>query len=120
MKEYRKKLRIKYIDMLWWICVICWSNDNLEFDHIDEKSKLNTISNMIANWDKNIHNELKKCQLLCKQCHSKKTSKYLSNIIPKNKGVWNHWSTWYNKMWCRCDICRDRKSQYRRKYDYKK
>jgi len=57
-------------------CVICGETDPivLEFDHINTKKY--AISKMISNyhWDK-ILDEINKCQVLCCNCHRRKTAK---------------------------------------------
>ena len=58
-------------------CVHCGENDLivLEFDHIDRKTKTMNIALMINSrikWEL-IEEELKKCQLLCANCHKRKT-----------------------------------------------
>ena len=61
-------------------CVKCgWWNDKqlhlLDFDHIDPSMKLGTICDMVRDLREipMIAFEMKKCQLLCKKCHRKKT-----------------------------------------------
>ena len=76
-KKYRENLykeRKKLIfDLLGNKCVKCGSIDNLEIDHIDPHLKLFDVLNYIlANIDK-LTNEIKKCQLLCYDCHKEKT-----------------------------------------------
>lgn len=55
-------------------CVQCGSKENLEFDHIDPKTKSFSIT---RKWNRRwevLKLELDKCQLLCKDCHLTKTS----------------------------------------------
>lgn len=60
-------------------CIIC-GYDNifaLEFDHLDPSTKKESISSLsrrAINY-KHIANEIKKCQVLCTNCHRKKNSK---------------------------------------------
>lgn len=72
IKEYRQKRRDEAIELLGGMCVQCSSEENLEFDHKDPNNKSFNISGF---WyaKKNISEELKKCQLLCKSCHDIKT-----------------------------------------------
>lgn len=58
----------------------------LDFDHLDEQEKEMNISLMIADgysWE-NILKEIKKCQVLCSNCHRIKTARdykwYMSDI----------------------------------------
>lgn len=54
---------------------MCGSTVNLEFDHVDSKDKSFAISrNMSYNFSE-IQNEINKCQLLCRQCHIKKSKR---------------------------------------------
>lgn len=58
-------------------CVVCGNKDFrvLEFDHINRKNKKYNISDMAGaglGW-KTILNEIKKCQVLCANCHRIKT-----------------------------------------------
>ena len=56
-------------------CVVCGTTEHLEFDHIDPKTKSFDITRYV-NGGKSKHifmEELKKCQLLCVECHKKKT-----------------------------------------------
>ena len=60
-------------------CVVCGESDPilLEFDHVDAKNKDNEISGLIST-STNINilvEEIKKCQVLCSNCHQRKTSK---------------------------------------------
>ena len=53
-------------------CVKCGSSKNLEVDHRDPKKK---VHHSIWTWsDKRREAELKKCQVLCRKCHKKKSS----------------------------------------------
>ena len=60
-------------------CVVCGEKDFdvLEFDHIGEKTK--GISRMVLDGAKfeDIKKELDKCQVLCANCHRRKTVKQL-------------------------------------------
>lgn len=58
-------------------CKICGESDpaTLDFDHI--KKKKNVIAKMVANSNSinTIKKEIEKCQVLCANCHRKKTAK---------------------------------------------
>lgn len=56
-------------------CEICSEDEPccLDFHHLNEHDKEHNIANMIANtysWEK-IMTEVKKCAVLCKNCHTK-------------------------------------------------
>lgn len=59
------------------VCSICRENDwrCLDFDHIDPKTKLVSVSKAVTGrWSKEkILEEITKCQILCANCHRKKT-----------------------------------------------
>src|SRR5690606_6455903 len=61
-------------------CAGCGSKESLELDHIDPKTKKYNPSSLwgMAKDNPNRIAELKKCQILCEECHKKKTSKYQS------------------------------------------
>ena len=63
-------------------CVGCGLEDEvvLEFDHIDRKSKSFLLSAVGTKWSRLLE-EAKKCQLLCANCHTKKTKSELRNHI---------------------------------------
>jgi 5-methylcytosine-specific restriction endonuclease McrA len=60
------------------VCQRCGSNPGdvaMHFDHVDPSTKTNMISNMLmtkGSWDA-LLDEVKKCQLLCSNCHALKT-----------------------------------------------
>ena len=64
--------RIKAINLLGGKCNKCQSDDIfiLEFHH-KKKNKERDISNLRGKWDK-IEKEVKKCELLCRNCHFEK------------------------------------------------
>lgn len=53
------------------VCVKCGSSECLQLDHIDPKTK---VSNSIWSWSKERREaEIKKCQVLCENCHKTKS-----------------------------------------------
>jgi 5-methylcytosine-specific restriction endonuclease McrA len=59
-------------------CKQCGSKERLELDHIDPKTK---ITHNVWSWNVERRNgELKKCQVLCHECHKEKTKIDLSKI----------------------------------------
>lgn len=69
------KRRTSAIEKLGGRCVRCGATDvdNLEFDHIDETTKFANMSDIFRMRQELIDAELAKCQLLCHDCHMKKT-----------------------------------------------
>lgn len=101
MKNRRKQRREKLISILGDKCVNCESLDNLQLDHKDRSNKSFGLSGYSLDkpWEFLLE-ELKKCQLLCKDCHSKKTLRELGG--PVQHGSFNM----YTRHKCRCDSCR--------------
>jgi 5-methylcytosine-specific restriction endonuclease McrA len=85
LQRYYKK-RKEYIDFLGGKCVKCNSTENLQFDHIDSKTKLYAIGDKITYPKEKIMDELKKCQLLCRSCHIFKTIECKDGYERRPKG----------------------------------
>lgn len=83
IRRYRTKAAaIKYLGGKCINCGWCGNQAALQFHHIDPKKKEFIIGN-VANksWD-SIKNELKKCVLLCANCHTiKHSTKDMKNFI---------------------------------------
>lgn len=71
--QYYKNKRAALIQELGGKCAICGSTENLEFDHIISANKQYPIAKLITQSPIRLHQELEKCQLLCKACHIKKS-----------------------------------------------
>lgn len=73
MASYRRSQRQLAIRRLGGKCAQCGSTKDLQFDHRDPATKMDTIANLseLRSWRFEI--ELLKCQLLCIECHKKKT-----------------------------------------------
>lgn len=55
-------------------CAVCGRTDKLEIDHIDPETK---VSHSIWSWsEKRRAEELAKCQILCGDCHQRKSSQF--------------------------------------------
>ncbi len=115
MREYMQKRRAKrqleLQNLLGAKCCRCNSTDCLEFDHINPQKKSFELSgyHLDQSWIK-ILIELNKCQLLCKDCHIKKTAEDCFNQQ-------RHGTQWmYRKYKCKCDLCVTNYALERKKY----
>lgn len=72
LERYHER-RITALNLLGALCHECYSEEHLEFDHIDRDTKEFSVSRLWSvSWDRFIR-ELEKCQILCTECHKKKT-----------------------------------------------
>lgn len=115
MARSRAERRTKLIKMLGGKCVRCFRTDGLQFDHLDPSSKSFTLSgNEHFSWDR-IVEEASKCQLLCVDCHIKKTA--------EERGFELHahgTPATYRHRKCRCVECKEAWSKCQKKYRDKK
>lgn len=120
MKDYRARRRARAIVLLGGKCVECSSTKNLEFDHKDPATKDKEVSKHL--WDQKpsvIAAELRKCQLLCEDCHKKKTKK--NGDISREREAAQHGSLrMYKAYKCRCNACTENHRQWRRGYNAKR
>lgn len=103
MNEYRERFGGE--------CKVCGSKNNLQFDHIDRRTKSAVIATI---WNKPksvIESELKKCQLLCEDCHLEKGRK-AGDVLPAT----THGKIRKYQNGCRCELCRAEASRIGRKY----
>ena len=83
-REERRKKRLQEMkNKLGNKCVKCGATENLQFDHIDPKTKCFNV-NPQDSWQKTL-TELYKCQLLCPSCHLEKTMTVDYAIIMEKK-----------------------------------
>lgn len=107
MREYREK-RLKAARVkLGGKCVLCWSEANLEFDHIDPTTRIKPITTLTHASKKVFDAELAKCQLLCVQCHDRKTILERGHV-PVEHGR----ASMYQHYGCRCLLCKEVGSRY--------
>lgn len=99
-------------------CKKCGSSKDLEIDHIDPKSKSFEIHFALSL--KTLEPELVKCQVLCHDCHRKKSNEENSNrhtriILPMIHGTLKcYWRG------CRCDECYFANKEYNKQLHKKK
>ena len=89
-RNYYYRQKSKFIKLLGGKCANCSSTYKLQFDHIDCNDKKFNFSNFMSHSKEDILKELKKCQLLCRRCHDKKSKK--EGSLAKNRviGSKNH------------------------------
>lgn len=75
MKRCWKRRRENAVKLLGGKCVVCGKTEELEFDHIEPKTKLMSIAKMSGLSEQRFQEELKKCQLLCHKHHVEKTNR---------------------------------------------
>lgn len=112
-REYQRlwiaKRREKYVNLHGGKCCKCESQENLEFDHRDRNQK---VDHRIWSWaEARIVEELKKCDLLCKKCHTEKSIEEMG--YPERK---HGTHLMYVKAGCRCAECKDAHAETNRLY----
>lgn len=98
--------------------MVCGTDHNLEFDHIDPSTKVAQVSSpklLDGPLEAFLH-EVDKCQLLCKKHHVEKTR---LNGDPTGGGHnkidnYTHGTGAYYGKGCRCVLCVEWKVDYRR------
>jgi hypothetical protein len=111
MQEYYRERRRQAIEYLGGKCVKCGSTDDLQFDHVDPKTKAVEISKSTLKKEV-FWAEVKKCQLLCGKCHSEK-----SVVDVGNKPARSFHGTLSTYRYCKCEACKKAHSDYCRDYN---
>jgi 5-methylcytosine-specific restriction endonuclease McrA len=94
--------------LLGGLCAYCEeAEEDLEFDHIDPKTKRFAVSEGMPAMKRWLR-ELKKCQLLCVDCHKQKSDE--EETSERDHGTWAA----YQRAGCRCKKCKALFNQYRR------
>ena len=108
-REQRRQYAIKKLGDK---CVNCGSVEELEFDHIVPVGPGygKRISELLTWSLYTLNKELEKCQLLCKTCHFRKTTREDRIHADQTHGTLSS----YN--WCKCDLCKEAKNKYMREY----
>lgn len=116
-KETQRKfqrLRVARIRKEWMSangpCVKCGSDDRLEVDHIVGELK---VSHRVWSWSEVRRSaELSKCQVLCHECHLKKSR--VSGQQPPARQHGNRLK--YEVDGCRCALCRAAHTEFQRNW----
>jgi hypothetical protein len=111
-KQRRQERRKRFLTLLGGKCVECGSQNNLQFDHIKKKTKSFNIAHGLDFNEAKAIDEVKKCQLLCFDCHQKKTRDNWDFADSKAEHGTLHM---YRNKKCRCDECRKAVSDYNKK-----
>ena len=120
LKQYHAKRR-ELIKLHGGKCTHCGTIDRLAFDHVNPKTKKDTIGKLWAYGSKTLNAELLKCQLLCRRCHIKKSVKNKETGGGCNKiteYTHGHWKMYSDG--CRCDVCSEWKRQSRKNTEARK
>lgn len=118
--DWRIRTRMWAVALLGGRCVTCGSLEDLQFDHVDAKTKVFAISVGIRDGygQARLKAELEKCQLLCSIHHEEKTrangehSGGQNKIVNPSHGTAARYGGLFR---CRCDLCRRWKVNYRAK-----
>jgi len=103
LSRYRER-RAYSIEKLGGKCVRCGSTKRLELDHINKEDK---SFNITQHWSYSLEiydKELAKCQLLCHDCHVKKS--FEAKDWGGKYGATDHGSYSMYKRGCRCTPCK--------------
>lgn len=109
----RTYLRRRYAERRSWaiaqlggVCCRCGSTEDLELDHINRSEKLFEVSLAVYKRrldDPELLAELRKCQVLCTRCHTKKS--VAERSVEHGGGL-------SGKRNCKCELCRAKMRQY--------
>lgn len=116
-KRYRKNLD-RMIEMFGGKCVKCGSTDTLQFDHIDPKTKICNVSDLVTSSLDAAIEEAKKCQLLCQSCHTIKTASELGRTLAR--GTHGTLSAYRYCGPPKCDACLEANNEYARKWKFER
>lgn len=107
LARYKRRYQ-EAIDNLGGICIRCGSSEDLQFDHKNPETKSFSIGKSIVSISRaRLEAELVKCQLLCGECHKKKTLLDLGLDDPKTIH-----GTLSSYRYCRCKLCCAAKVRY--------
>lgn len=88
----------------------CGSAGRFEIDHIDKTTRVYRFPHFFKTRDEIFYAELAKCQILCRDCHMKKSIAERGRRY--GKGVYGT-VTYHDHHDCRCDKCRKANSMHK-------
>lgn len=103
-KYYHQKRRPELLALIGEACNKCGKVDDLEFDHVDPELKSFDISQNMTASNEEVLLELKKCQLLCKECHFQKTTAEQLSMGFTHGTIYG-----WMKVHCKCVECLEAK-----------
>jgi len=119
-EEHRKYIlrltrsnRKRAIEHLGGVCVRCGSVDDLETDHIENRPGKKRICDLLSGSWERLEEELAHCQLLCRKCHQKKTTREQGKVVFGER----HGHRTVYRIGCRCDDCKKAQADYCREYN---
>ncbi len=111
LKRYHER-RNWAINYLGGKCAECGTVENLEIDHVDKSAKEINLARQLNSISKEkFKQEIAKCQLLCRACHTKKSIRDMGNRKAQHGSL-----TMYKYHKCRCDLCKKANTEYTKKY----
>lgn len=110
LERYHRR-RSKALVLLGNKCVRCDRTNDLQFDHVDPKTKIGTVAKIWSYSEKRFWAEVAKCQLLCQEHHIEKTLNELGLQSARN----TH-GTLSALRYCtpRCNLCKEAAAKYGR------
>jgi len=107
--QARKELALERLEGK---CAGCGSSEDLQFDHIDPSTKEHKISSIYTYSMERFLAEVDKCQLLCRECHEKKSIKDAGK--ESSKGLHGSRSAARHCGPPMCDACREASRKYQK------
>lgn len=105
IRSYRERRKTEAVAFLGGRCNSCGSTDSLEFDHVDPSTKVNHIADMLTSSREKFWAEVKKCQLLCHDCHQVKSAAEERRRRTRPMDELHGTTTGYRRG-CKCSECR--------------
>ena len=104
-RAYYYKRRREMLALVGDRCNHCGATEGLQFDHVDPALKSFDIKSNMTAGNPAVREELKKCQLLCADCHQKKTATENSGFTHGTVYAWR-------KAHCGCRECARAKREW--------